>query len=259
MTHRHAAVLLLGLALVAVGCGGNGSGDDPGDFADVPGIGRTRIDVPRPTSPASVGGPTKACAADGLPTAASDSVKARVAALRALGFFADRKGDTDAAIAKDVQADIDSAFGADSGSGGGSAPTGGMLDLMVAAADPDRVWWNDLEADVAPDNRVYEDTLDEWAAISKGAFAPTDIAETWASDTGPVTVTYQLDGSKQTLKPADLEDWIDPGILTAIDDQIADSGRRFELYRGFDQTAFVVALTADERATLEHDRGWCFE
>ncbi len=191
MIHRAAAVLLLGLAIVAAGCGSAPTGDS--DFTDVPGIGRTRIDVPRPTSPAAVGGPTKDCASDGLPSASSGSIKDRVAALRKIGFFADRKGDSDAAVAADVQSDIESASGSPADAGDR------MLDLMVAATDANRVWWNDLEADVGPDNAVYEETLGEWAAISKGAFAPTGIKESWGADTGPVSVTYQLDGSKQTL------------------------------------------------------------
>ena len=52
--------------------------------------------------------------------------------------------------------------------------------------------------------------------------------------------------------------WIDPRILTPIDDLIYGSGRRFELFQTFDQSAFLMALTAQERAALEA-RGWCFE
>lgn len=250
MSRRHGAIVLVALATLAAGCGSAPGGDS--DFTDVPGIGRTRIDVPRPSSPAAVGGPTKDCASDGLPSA-SGSIKDRVAALRKIGFFADRKGDSDATVAADVQSDIESASGSTADAGDR------MLDLMVAATDANRVWWNDLEADVGPDNAVYEETLDEWAAISKGAFAPTGIKETWGADTGPVSVSYMLDGAKQTLAPAYLEDWIDPGILATINEQIAASGRRFELYRGFDQTAYVLALTPKERTALEHDRGWCFD
>jgi hypothetical protein len=105
---------------------------------------------------------------------------------------------------------------------------------------------------------VYAQSIAEWSEISKDAFRPTDIKETWASETGPVTVTFRLDGSTKTLSPGYFEDWIDPGILAAIDGLIADSGRRFELYKSFDQTAFVMALSTDERRALEA-RGWCFE
>ena len=55
-----------------------------------------------------------------------------------------------------------------------------------------------------------------------------------------------------------LEDWIDPRIATPINELIAPSGRQLAFFKAFDQTAFVMALTKDERDALE-DRGWCFE
>lgn len=105
---------------------------------------------------------------------------------------------------------------------------------------------------------VYVTTLEEWAAISKGAFEPADIHETWDGGEGPVTVTFTLDGEHVELRPEYLEDWIDPRILTPINERIADSGRRFELFQAFDQSAFVMALTDAERNALQA-RGWCFE
>ena len=83
-------------------------------------------------------------------------------------------------------------------------------------------------------------------------------ARRWAAEDGPVTVAFDLAGAHHELQPAYLEDWIDPGILVGINALIADSGRRFELYRAFDQTAVVLALTDAEREALEA-RGWCFE
>ena len=73
-----------------------------------------------------------------------------------------------------------------------------------------------------------------------------------------MTIRYVDGGTTRTLTPAYLEDWIDPGILVPINESIADSGRRFELYKAFDQTAFVITLTDAERLALE-GRGWCFE
>jgi hypothetical protein len=74
-----------------------------------------------------------------------------------------------------------------------------------------------------------------------------------------VTVSFTLNGKPETLKPAYLEDWIDPTILTRINELIAASGKQFELYRAFDQTLYLTVLTAAEKRTLERDRGWCFE
>ncbi len=244
---RWAVAILLG-GLVCGACGSSGAADDPSDFVELPGLGSTRIDIPRPTSPS-----TSTCAADGMPTKSDDSVAERVAALRATGWFADRAAATDEAVAADVMASIEEAWGSQ------VTPDDPLIDLFVAEQDHDRVWWRDLEADVTEDNRVYETTIAEWGAISVGSFDPTDITEAWDSFDGPVTVTFEIDGVERTLRPAVLEDWIDLGILVGINDLIASSGRRFESYRAFDQTAFVVAVTADERRALESERGWCFE
>jgi hypothetical protein len=132
-----------------------------------------------------------------------------------------------------------------------------LLELLAAAEDTARVWWRDLEADVADGNGVYAATLEEWAAISDGAFAPSAVEEAWASDEGPVTIDFELDGTRLRLEPAYAEDWVDARIATPINELIAASGRRFEFVKAFDQTAFVMALTVAERDALEA-RGWCF-
>ena len=64
--------------------------------------------------------------------------------------------------------------------------------------------------------------------------------------------------SRSSSAPEYLEDWIDPRIITPINESIAASGRQFTLVQPFDQTAFVLALDDQERAALE-GRGWCFE
>ena len=91
-----------------------------------------------------------------------------------------------------------------------------------------------------------------------GAFAPSNIQESWTSDGGPVAVRFELAGAVHLLEPAYLEDWIDPRIATPINALIAASGRQFMFVKAFDQSAFVMALTTEERLALE-SRGWCFE
>jgi len=241
-----ATVLALAVASLT-GCGGPPLGGDPDDFAEVPGIGATRIDVPRPTGVASA-----PCDDDPLPPAADETTVERVAALRDIGFFADRTGVSDAELAAEVDERITAGWGTD-------LPVDDPFrDLAVAEQDPARVLWIDLEADVSEENQIYVATVDQLETISAGAFAPVGVAESWASETGPVTVSFDLDGGRHELTPAYLEDWIDPGILVGINERIADRGRRFELYRAFDQTALIVALTDAERTALEA-RGWCFE
>ena len=116
----------------------------------------------------------------------------------------------------------------------------------------------DREADVVDGNDVYASVLEEWAAVSGGSFQPDQIEETWGSEAGPVTVSFTLDGEQVELAPEFLEDWIDPRIISPINERIAGSGRQFTLVQAFDQTAVLLALDDRERAALEA-RGWCFE
>jgi len=180
-----------------------------------------------------------------------ESVAQRAAALRRIGLFADRAALSDAALGAEIEAAITEEWG-------DQAPDEPLLELFVAEQDSTRAWWRDLEADVGPGNDVYTSTLEEWAAISAGAFAPSAIEETWRSDAGPVKVAFEMGGTAHVLGPEYLEDWIDPRIATPLNELIAPSGRELAFFKAFDQTAFVMALTKDERDALE-DRGWCFE
>ena len=238
---RFGVVVLIGAGLLCGACGG--APPTPTDFVEIPGFGSTRIDVPRPTT----GAPECTVAMN-----ADEAIGERVVALRELGFFADRPDLSNEDISQRVEARLDELYG------GELLPDDPLLELIVASLDDARVWWGDLEADVGHGSDAYVATLEQWAAISKGAFAPEDIRETWDSEAGPVTVAFALDGENVELKPEYLEDWIDPRILAPINERIAGSGRRFELFQAFDQSAFVMALTNRERDALEA-RGWCFE
>ena len=244
MTHRRIVALALSvIGLLATGCGAAPPTAAPsGQFIELPGIGSTRVDVPRPTS----GGACTVALPEG------ETIGQRVAALREIGLFADRPDQSNEDVISDVDARLEETFG------GTLTADDPYLDLIVASMDVSRVWWGDLEADVGAENQVYAATLEEWAAISEGAFDPQAIEERWASGSGPVTISYAVDGQAVELAPDYLEDWIDPRILTSVNEQIADSGRQFELFQAFDQSAFVMALTGSERTALVA-RGWCFE
>ena len=238
---RVIAALGLVVLLVAGACAGGG---ERPEFVQVPGLGATRVDVPRPTTPGA------ASCTPALRT--GEAVSARAAALRGIGLFTDRRSLSDAELGTAIDRGIAATWGDQVGS---KDP---LLELYVAEQDHTRVWWRDLEADVGNGADVYKTTLDEWAAISVGAFTPTSVEETWASDTGPVTVTFKMAGVDHELRPEYIEDWIDPRIATDINRLIAGTNRQFLFFRAFDQTAFAMALTPEERQALEA-RGWCFE
>jgi hypothetical protein len=166
-------------------------------------------------------------------------------------LFADRASLTDAELAAAIEAEVTTTWGDT------ITPDDPYLELLVAEQDADRVWWRDLEADVWAGGGVYAATLEEWAAISVGAFAPTGVTESWAGEEGPVRVSFELDGATHVLEPEYLEDWIDPGILEPINRLIEPTGRRFRMLSPFDQSAVVMALTEAETAGFEA-AGWCF-
>lgn len=244
MIRRSFATLLVVGAGALAACTPASTGEG---FVEVPGLGATRIDVPRPSS--GVSGP---CDADPLPEPSDASVEDRVAALRDIGFFADRADRSDAELAAEVEADLAGLWG-DS-----LAPDDPILDLAIAETDRSRVWWRDLEADVVEENQVYTETVAAWGDISVGTFAPEGIEEAWDGPTGPVHIRFSHAGADVELRPAYLEDWIDPMIVIGVNETIAASDRRFHIYKAFDQTAYVLALTDDELRALEA-RGWCFE
>ena len=230
-------------SILFVSCGGSGAAPTHDDFVAVPGFGSTRIDVPRPDAS------QEAC---DLAFPADESIAERAAALREIGLFSDMQGLSDQELAEELEVSLKEEWGEQ------IPENDPFFELFVAAQDRTRAWWGDLEADVADGNDVYASVLEEWAAVSVGAFEPEQVEETWESEAGPVKVRYTLDGEDVELAPEYLEDWIDPRIITPINERIAASGRQFTLVKAFDQTAFLLALDEGERAALEA-RGWCFE
>ena len=94
-------------AAVVVACGacGGGGGAASDDVAEIPGVGVTRMDVPRPTGAASA-----PCDEDPLPPARDQPIVERVADLRAVGLFADRAGVADAVLADEIEADLEATW-----------------------------------------------------------------------------------------------------------------------------------------------------
>lgn len=131
-------------------------------------------------------------------------------------------------------------------------------DHFILQLDKSRVWMEDTEADVGKGNQVYVKALQDWAKISKGAFHPTEIVETWNTDEGPVKVQLNLNGEKVTLYPQYMNDFMDVGILKKINSKIAGSGYQFVVVR-VDQQAFVTVLNEKELAQISKERFWPIE
>jgi hypothetical protein len=173
-----------------------------------------------------------------------------VRALRSIGFFADRTGnDTD--VAEALVDEYRASWGGD------PDDDEALLDLDLLRFDPDRVWWEDTEADVLPGNEAYVEAIRGWAAISRGALHPEAVSETWDSPTGPVRIRLSQHGRAHEVVARYLDDYLDVGVLDGLNRVIADSPYRFRMHAAFDQTAFVIACDERERRLLE-ERGWSF-
>ncbi|MDX2175397.1 MAG: hypothetical protein SF028_02895 [Candidatus Sumerlaeia bacterium] len=125
---------------------------------------------------------------------------------------------------------------------------------LLAWLLPDRIWWDDLEADVCPENRAYEEWLGRLVEISRGHFPAEDIREEWEGS-DRVRVTFRLGGTRHELTPVVNDDWLDPLVLEPIDALVKPSGYSFHLVETGDQTAMVVVLTNSEAAVLKA-LGW---
>ncbi len=169
------------------------------------------------------------------------------ARLRRSGFFANTASDT--SLAEELSVAYEAQWGQ------APTPDDDHLDLRLASYDAGRVWWEDTEADVAPGNDAYVRAIQGWAAISRGALPVTRISEEW-QDAAPL-IRLHLGERPITLRARNLGDYLDMGLLAQLNQAIEGSSYRLRMYKPFDQTAFVVALSDQELAELEAG-GWSF-
>lgn len=132
-----------------------------------------------------------------------------------------------------------------------------LRDMVLMSTDRARVWWRDIEG-VMPGERFYETTLAEWAAISRGTFAPSSVEENWRGDRGPAHIHFELGGkSVEFVHSVQAGDMLDPRILGLINRHLPASAGRFCVSDAGGMPNFVVFLTRPERAAFEA-RGWIF-
>lgn len=130
-------------------------------------------------------------------------------------------------------------------------------DVFLLAYAKDKVWADDPEADVCAENKIYQEVLPEWAHISHGAFAPYNITEQWESDSGPITVWFQLGERLASVSPNYQDDWIDLKVLRQINRLIDGSGRQFECSSD-GNFALVLCLTSEQKQTMRTKRQFPF-
>ena len=133
-----------------------------------------------------------------------------------------------------------------------------LADMVLLLGDRRRVWWRDLEGVFASED-AYVTTLTEWAAISRGAFAPEEIVERWHSEDGAADIEFMLGGQRYRVAHPNLrDDFLNIAIISEINRLISDSGYHFAVCDNLGMPNWVVALTGEEEARLRRERGWSF-
>src|SRR5512137_2103683 len=122
---------------------------------------------------------------------------------RTMGFFDDLRSLSEDNLVRVLETRVDEA------GWGQLAPAEKWADLHVIDLDESRVWWEDLEADVGEGNEIYVKTVRELASISRGMFTADNIVERWEGEEGPITVEFTARGSRYTVHPQYMDDWID--------------------------------------------------
>ena len=128
------------------------------------------------------------------------------------------------------------------------------IDWKLVVLDSDRTVYDDTEADVGAGNNVYVTYLRRLSKCSGGAFKITRVKEDWKSERGSVMVSLRLNDERRHLVLADCNDWIDPDVITGLNELLPRDGPRFFIVDTGGQSAIVTRATEAERQTLEGAR-----
>jgi hypothetical protein len=92
-----------------------------------------------------------------------------------------------------------------------------------------------------------------------GLACPTQegITDHWESESGPITLNFELGGQPASVSPGYREDWIDLEVLHQINQLIGSSGRQFQCAVD-GNLALVLCLTPDQKRTMQAQRRFLF-
>ena len=138
-------------------------------------------------------------------------------------------------------------------------------DHSLAVRDTTKMLCLDTEADVGIENNKYVELLLLCNTVSgSDTNIITDIEEHWESPTGPIHVTYKINGETRSYEPEYADDWIDQKFLEHVLDEIsAVTQEPFHLCLGpneewFGQDVNYIRLKPQERKVLEEVLHWRF-
>ncbi len=86
----------------------------------------------------------------------------------------------------------------------------------IARKDSEKTLMIDLEADVCMSNEMYIHFINELETISNNKLSVENIKEIWESETGPIELSFEIEGKKFTCNPEFNNDWLDGGFIEII-------------------------------------------
>ena len=133
------------------------------------------------------------------------------------------------------------------------------IDVLAIAGDVSRVWWRNLDQ-VETGRNAYVTMLRRWSEISRGAFNPENIQESWGGPGESIFVSFSLNGEEHLfIHLTSHDDLLDTaGMQALVNPLIEETGVQFEIVDLHHTPNVVVVLAASEREQLERDRGWSF-
>jgi hypothetical protein len=106
---------------------------------------------------------------------------------------------------------------------------------------------------------AYLTTLTEWAAISRGAFAPEEVVERGHSEEGPADIEFVVGGRRRCVSHPNLrDDFLNIAIISEINRLMGHGGYRFAVCDDLGMSNWVMALRREEEKRLRHELGWTF-
>jgi len=103
-------------------------------------------------------------------------------------------------------------------------PGQGRAPWAIATLDDERTLYEDPEADVGPGNNVYRSYLRQLAKRSGYPLRITAVKEDCSSQPRSVIVSYRLGDEQKRLVLTNCNDWIDPGVVTGLNDSLPVDG-----------------------------------
>jgi hypothetical protein len=133
------------------------------------------------------------------------------------------------------------------------------FDLFFLSFDPMRTLYESMDfgAALGPGLDAYVDTVKALARISRGAFNPDQITESWDGPKGPIRISFTVEAKEKTLKVDTWGGMFDFRILLQLNLLIWDTPYRYEM-APMDDILFVTVLTAAEKTELERLRNLAF-